>query len=335
VSLLGVKGWGDDVVPWSWAHLGEISPGTIAIDVPNYMTRRLSVIKSTKPNSDGRIPLMHVGMFFSLVKSTLSNHILPVYIFDGPPETRKREPNPELIKRAAELYREFTLDRDPYDEEISRALWKSKALRMYFASEHLKSLASVVGVPSITAPSESEMLGAALCRDGVVDTVLSNDVDTLLFGSPHVTKQFQSSNGRILRVKLTELESRIALDIELLRDLAILCGCDFHKEGVKGIGPRKGAILLQRHGGLVEVLKSKGFNHSQREGYIEAREIFDEPSYLTTDTYRFGLNPPIVPKLVRILTPVMQEDAVKSMVQKMIRLWKGFGNRQSTLEQWL
>jgi flap endonuclease-1 len=313
----------------------EISPGTIAIDVPNYLTRRLSVIKSAKPPPDGRIPLMHVGTFFSLIRATLSNHILPVFLYDGPPETRKREPNPELVKRAADLYRDFTLDGDPYNEEISSALWKSKALRMYFASEHLKTLGSVVGVPSITAPSESEMLGAAMCRDGVVDTVVSNDVDTLLFGSPHVTKQLQTSNRRILRVKLSELESHIGLDIELLRDLAILWGCDFHKEGVKGIGPRKGRILLQRHGGLIEVLKSKGLTHSQREEYVRAREIFDEPTYLSTDTYRFGLNPPIVPKLVRILTPVMAEDAVESMVQKMVRLWKGFGNRQSTLEQWL
>ncbi|MFW9767659.1 MAG: hypothetical protein ACFFF9_15845 [Candidatus Thorarchaeota archaeon] len=330
-----MKGWGDDVVPWSWTDLSEISPGTIAIDVPNYLTRRLSVIKSSKPPPDGRIPLMHVGTFFSLIRATLSNQILPVLLYDGPPESRKREPNPELVKQAADLYREFTLDRDPYNEEISSVLWKSDALRMYFASEHLKALGSVVGVPSITAPSESEMLGAALCRDEVVDTVVSNDVDTLLFGSPHVTKQLQSSNGRILRVKLTDLESHIGLDLELVRDLAILCGCDFHKEGVKGIGPRKGAILLQRHGGLVEVLKSKGLTYSQREEYVRAREVFDEPTYLSTDTYRFTLNPPIVPKLVRILTPVMAEDAVENLVQKMVRLWKGFGNHQSTLEQWL
>ena len=335
MKQLGVKGWGDDVVPWSWSDIGEISPGTMAIDVPNYLTRRLSVIKSAKPPPDGRMPLMHVGTFFSLTRATLGNHILPVYIFEGPPETRKRDPNPDLVRKAADLYRDFTKERDPYNEEISRELWNSRALRMYFASEHLKELGSVVGVPTVTAPSESEMLGAAMCRDEIVDTVVSNDVDTLLFGSPHVTKQFQSSNGRILRARLVDLESRMDLDLELLRDLAILCGCDFHKEGVKGIGPRKGALLLQRHGGLVEVLKSKGFTHSQREEYVRAREVFDEPTFLSTDRYRFTLNPPIVPRLVRLLTPIMSEEAVENMVQKMVRLWKGFGTRQSTLEQWL
>jgi len=70
-------------------------------------------------------------------------------------------------------------------------------------------------------------------------------------------------------------------------------------------------------------------------GFIDPREVFDEPTFLSTDTYRFGLNPPIVPKLVRLLTPIMAEDAVESLVQKMVRLWKDFGSRQSTLEQWL
>jgi flap endonuclease-1 len=313
--------------------MDEITPGAIAIDVPNYLTRRLSVIRGKTP-PDGRIPLAHVGTFFSLVKATLSNHILPVFVFDGPPETRKRDPNPELVKRATDLFKEFSKEGDPFNEEISSVLWNSQALRMYFAAEHLKALGSVVGVPCVTAPTEAEMLGAAMCRDNLVETVVSNDVDTLLFGSPHVTKQLQSSNGRILRARLEDMESNIGLDLEQLRDLAVLCGCDFHKEGVKGIGPRKGVLLLQRHGGLVEVLKAKGFSHSQREEFVRAREIFDEPNYLSTENNTLTLNPPIVPKLTRLLTPVMAEAAAEYMVQKVIRLWKSFGNRQSTLEQW-
>ncbi|MHA2078709.1 MAG: hypothetical protein ACW99X_14045, partial [Candidatus Thorarchaeota archaeon] len=134
----------------------------------------------------------------------MSNHILPVFVFDGPPETRKRDPNPELVKRATDLFKEFSKEGDPFNEEISSALWNSQALRMYFAAEHLKALGSVVGVPCVTAPTEAEMLGAAMCRDNLVETVVSNDVDTLLFGSPHVTKQLQSSNGRILRARLED-----------------------------------------------------------------------------------------------------------------------------------
>ncbi|MHA1963179.1 MAG: hypothetical protein ACXACG_00530 [Candidatus Thorarchaeota archaeon] len=330
---MGVKNWNDSIVPWRWAGLEEISPGTVAIDVPNYLTRRLVVMKTTK-SPDGRLPLTHVGTFLSLIRSALSVHILPVMIFDGPPESRKRAPNPELIQTANGLYKEFVKEGDPYNEEISEALWKSRALRMYFAVEHVKDLARFIGIPTITAPSEAEMMAAAMCRDDLVDSVVSNDVDALLFGSTHVTKQLQISNSRILRARLEELETHMELDLERLRDLAVLCGCDFH-EGVKGIGPRKGVILLQRHGGLLEVLKAKGFRHANREDFIRAREVFDEPSYLSTDGIDLRLNPPIVPKLSRSLRMVMSANVAEASVEKILKLWKGFGTRQSSLEQWI
>ena len=329
---MGVKNW-NSVIPWRWAGLEEISPGTIAIDVPNYLTRRLTVMKTTKL-PDGRLPLAHVGTFLSLVKATLNSNILPVMIFDGPPESRKRTPNPELIQTANRLYQEFVKDGDPYNENISEALWKSRAMRMYFAANHIKDLACVIGTPTITAPSEAEMMAAAMCRDNLVETVVSNDVDALLFGSPHVTKQLQVSNSRILRVRLQELEVQVQLDLERLRDLAVLCGCDFH-EGAKGIGPRKGALLLQRHGGLLAVLKAIGVTYSMREDFTRAREVFDEPSYLSTDDIDLRLNPPIVPKLTRSLRMIMSENAVETTVEKILKLWKGFGTRQSSLEQWI
>lgn len=330
---MGVKKWNDSVIPWRWAGVEEIGPGKIAIDIPNYLTRRLLVMKTTK-SPDGRLPLTHVGTFLSLIKSTLSVHILPASIFDGPPESRKRAPNPELIQTANRLYKEFVKEGDPYNEDISETLWKSRAVRMYFAIEHVKDLARVIGVPTITAPSEAEMMAAAMCRDSLVNTVVSNDVDALLFGSPHVTKQLQVSNNRILRVRLEELETHMQLDLERLRDLAVLCGCDFH-EGAKGIGPRKGALLLQRHGGLLAVLKAIGTTYSMREDFIRAREVFDEPFYLSTDGIDLKLNPPIVPKLTRSLRMVMSENAVQTTVEKILRLWKGFGTQQSSLEQWI
>ena len=329
---MGVKNWGD-VIPWKWGSSTEIAPGTIAIDVPNYLSRRISVIRQN-PEQDGRLPLTHVGLFISLVKVTLSNHVLPVFILDGPPETRKRKPNPELVQKASDIYKKFQRDGDPYDEDLATQLWNSPALRMYFAAEHMRDLGKVVGVPVLTAPSEAEMFAAVLCRDGVANTVVSNDADALLFGSPHVTKQMQLSNGKILRTTLSEFEETLQLDLEHLRDLAIVCGCDFHEQGVKGIGPRRGAVLLQKHGGLEGLLKARGFVASERIDYIEAREVFDEASYLSADNMEFKLNPPIVPKVLRSLETVMPTESAEITTQKITNLWRTFGNRQSTLEQW-
>jgi flap endonuclease-1 len=331
---MGVKKWGNDVIPWKWTTTSFIAPGTVAIDVPNYLARRLSVLHN-KRREDGKLPMSHVGLFLKLVIATLSSHILPVFVFDGPPESRKRSPNPSLVEKATCLYRTFQHEGDPFNEEVSRELWMSPALRAYFAAEHLRDLGSMVGVPTITAPSEAEMFAAVLCRDGVAKTVVSNDSDALLFGSPHVTKQMQLSTGRILCVTLLDFENNLGLDIELIRDLAIISGCDFHKVGVRGIGVRRGVALLQRYRGLIGVLKAQGYTSSERREFIEAREVFDEASFISADKTSVCLNPPLVSKVKRALETLMPSEQAEDFTSRIISLWRSFGNRQSTLEQWL
>ena len=334
MSSMGVKNWGDDVIPWKWISASFVTPGAIAIDVPNYFTRRLVVMRENSER-EGRIPLNHIGMFLSLHKVALCAHILPVFIFDGPPELRKRNPNPGLVEKASSFYKTFQQEGDPFNEEISAELWRSPALRAYFAAAHLKDFGSIVGVPMLTAPSEAEMFAAVLCRDGAVKTVVSNDADALLFGSPHVTKQMQLSSGRILSVALTDFEKHLGLDVELLRDLAVVSGCDFHKKGVRGIGVKRGTVLLRRYGGLEGLLKAHGYSHAERSEFIEAREVFDEASYMSAKDLCLTLNPPLVSKVIRTLETIMSSERAETIASKIVSLWRGFSNRQSTLEQWL
>ncbi|MFW9888374.1 MAG: hypothetical protein ACFFER_09340 [Candidatus Thorarchaeota archaeon] len=330
---MGVTGW-SNLVPWVWVKTNEVTPGNIAIDMPNYLTRRASVIPPSKRDG-GRIPLHHAGITLSLIRMCMKNALLPVLVYDGPPERLKRNPNPELILTAQSFYKQFKETRDPFDEEIAKSLKKSPSLRMYFAIEHTRELARVLGVPAISAPSEAEMFSAALCRDGLVNTVVSNDSDALLFGSPHVTKQLQLSRGLIQRAILADLECTTGLDIERLRDLAMICGCDFHKQGVKGIGPRKGIILLQRHGGLESLLKARGYGSIERREFMNGRVAFDEASYISTNGIVLDLNPPLVSKLMGLLTIFMVEERAEQIKLQFMRLWKQFGTHQETLEQWL
>ncbi len=328
---MGVKGW-NNVIPWQWAELSDLYIPKIAIDAPNYMMRRASNIRSRQSN---RTPMTHIHLAFGLIRQALKRHMLPVLIFDGPPETLKRKPNPQLITAAQMLYERFLLKQDMYDRKIVESLQENPAVRMYFAVNHIKDLCRAIGVPAITAPSEAEMFGAVLCRDGLVGTVVSNDADALLFGSPHVTKSLQLSKGKMECTTLSELERTLNLDIELLRDLAIVCGCDFHKKGVKGLGPRKGSIELQRYGGLRYLLKARGLTPSEREEYIRAREVFDEPSYMSTNGVDLTLKPPVVTRLTRILGLAWGREKAETKTKEIVRLWKKFGKEQSTLESFV
>ncbi|MBD3406886.1 MAG: hypothetical protein GF411_12285 [Candidatus Lokiarchaeota archaeon] len=329
---MGVKGW--NFIPWRWVELDEIIQGPIAIDVPNYLTRRLTVFRSQRIQN-GRIPLQHVSVILSIIKSALAHKITPLFLFDGPPESLKRKPNPSLLIEAQNLYKEFRKTNDAFDDSISERLYNSPAIRMYFVMEHTKDIASYCGIPVIRSPSEAELFGALLCKQKLATTVVSNDVDALLFGSHHVTKQLQFSKEMIHRTTISDLKDVLNLNLSQLRDLAILCGCDFYPSGLKGIGPRKGAALLNRHGNLSNVLDSQGIYGVEKEDMIRAREVFDEASYLSIHGVNTSLRPPLVSKLENILHPVLGSDRANTWAYEMVSLWKRFRVKQATLDKWI
>ena len=328
---MGVTGW--NFIPWKHVGIDEISPRVIAIDTPNYMIRRLQSFEYGKQGNSERIPTSHIGIVTGIVRQALKHNIVPVFIFDGPPESLKRPANPELITKAATLYTSFRQKRDVYDSKLAEQLHQNNALRWYFAVSHLKELLSALGIPSFTAASEAEMTAAVLSRDGIVGTVVSNDADAILFGATHVTKTLHLTKGEIERVTQGEMENALGLDLESLRDLAVVCGCDFY-EGVKGVGTKRGAVLLNQHGGLDALLKARGFTVSEREPAILAREVFDEPNYISTNGVRTTLDPPLRSKVEVVLSPIWGSERTEKYVREITRLWKEFGREQSSLERW-
>lgn len=327
---MGVKRF--NVVPWAWVESHEII-GAIAVDAPNYIARRTSVLRRKNSNRD-RVPLEHLFMGFGLIKTALRNKVLPILVFDGPPESLKREPNPELVVEASEVYSQFSREGNPYDEDVAGRLSNSPALRMYFAAAHLRDLGRAMGVPTLTAPSEAEMLCAAMCRNSLVKTVVSNDADALLFGSPHVTNHMELSRGRICRATLRDLEDSLGLSLDKLRDLAVICGCDFYNQGVKGVGPHRGAILLKRFGNLETVLRSRGYTPAEREPLLLAREVFEETAYISPVSQDTTLRPPMVSRLASLLQPCYGQERSETAAEQMVRVWREFGRQQATLEQW-
>jgi flap endonuclease-1 len=327
---MGVKHF--NFIEWQWVDYSEII-GAVAIDVPNYLARRLSV-RRLRSGMKLAVPVGHVSVVMSLILHMLRCKMLPVFIFDGPPEVMKRDPLPDLVRRASSLYEVFTADRNPHDEELIRVLAGSPALQSYFMAEHIRQIGRLSGVPVVTAPSEAEMFAAVLCRERLVQSVVSNDVDTLLFGSPHVTKGLKLSSGLINRTTLGAAEEASGLDLERLRDLAIVCGCDFFPAGLKGIGLRKGILMLKRYGSLESVLKRGGMGIADIEQALRARETFSEVHYISTRDVDFRLHPPLTPRLVHLLTLSFGEERATEYSDRILRAWKEFGKTQTTLDQW-
>ncbi|KAH0600700.1 hypothetical protein MHUMG1_01699 [Metarhizium humberi] len=106
-----------------------------------------------------------------------------------------------------------------------------------------KHLIRLFGFPTHDAPGEGEAECALLQRHGIVDAVLSEDVDTIMFGCTKTLRNW-SSEGKTstapTHVSLYDVEDMALGDLGLDREgmvlVALMSGGDYLPDGVPGCG---------------------------------------------------------------------------------------------------
>ncbi|KAF2130452.1 flap structure-specific endonuclease-like protein [Dothidotthia symphoricarpi CBS 119687] len=107
-----------------------------------------------------------------------------------------------------------------------------------------KQLLKQFGYPIHLAPGEAEAECALLQREGIVDAVLSEDVDTLMFGSGVTIRNWspEKSGNTPTHVNVYDaVETKAgpsALDREGMILVALMSGGDYVPEGIPGCGPK-------------------------------------------------------------------------------------------------
>ncbi|KAL7386323.1 hypothetical protein ABVT39_006732 [Epinephelus coioides] len=201
------------------------------------------------------------GLFFRTL-TFLEHDIKPVFVFDGKPPGEKTA----VLKKRAEA-----------------AGWKSHN-HTGIASSQTKDcfqLLKLLGVPVIQAPGDAEAMCAHLVRDGTVNAVASEDMDTLPFGASILIRQLNAKkDSEVIEYSLPKLLERLQISHKEFVDLCILLGCDYCDK-IAGLGPKRALTLIQKHRTIENVVL-----HVNREThpvphfwkYKEARTIFlDEP----------------------------------------------------------
>jgi Holliday junction resolvase YEN1 len=100
------------------------------------------------------------------------------------------------------------------------------------------------GFPWHVAPGEAEAECALLQREGIVDAVLSEDVDTLMFGSGVTLRNWTSDSGsnktptHVNVYKAEETLKSSGLDGQGMVLVALMSGGDYVPEGIPGCGPK-------------------------------------------------------------------------------------------------
>jgi holliday junction resolvase YEN1 len=100
----------------------------------------------------------------------------------------------------------------------------------------IKSLIRAFGYEIWTAPGEAEAECAFLQQRGAVDLVLSEDVDSLMFGATKVVREIPGKDRNAVMVY--EGLEKVGLDRDRLVLVALMSGGDYMPSGLFGFGPK-------------------------------------------------------------------------------------------------
>jgi flap endonuclease-1 len=275
--------------------IADLSGKKLAVDSFNMLYQFLTTIRqqdgSPLTNSKGKITSHISGLFFRTTKLMREN-IKLAFVFDGvSPELKKeeRQRRNELKKDAEEKYQEALQKEDI--ELMRKYAARSTRLTAEMIIES-KQLLSALGLPVIEAPSEGEAQASYMVRKGDFYAVMSQDTDSLIFGSPRVVKNLSISGKKKVKsayqninpelIELEENLSALHIDREQLIIISILCGTDFNIGGVKGIGPKKAVDLVKKHGKDFDAI----FRDQPWEFPFSWKEVYDTIHDIkTTDGY--------------------------------------------------
>ena len=238
---------------------------TLALDGNGELYQFLALIRlrdgTPLRDAAGRITSHLSGLFFRTTRLIAEHRINLVFVFDGapPPEKARELDRRRAVKAEFERERAEAIARGDLRAAYAKATMTSRLTREMAAEAH--ELLTLMGLPTVQAPSEGEAQAAHLARAGDAWAAASKDYDTLLFGTPRLLRflgvggrEFLPSKGifRPLVPEVIDLEEQLAawqITRDGLIDLALLVGTDFN-EGVRGIGPKKALGLVRRYGAI-------------------------------------------------------------------------------------
>lgn len=248
-----------DILISSEVELSDLSGKKVAVDAYNTIMQFLSTIRlpdgSPLRDSKGNITSHLSGLFYRNM-NILKAGVKPVYVFDGPEKPFKEYVVAERIerrKKAEEKYKEAI---QAGDIETAAMHATQTAQLTSDIIEESKELLEALGIPWIQAPSEGEAQCAFLAKKGDVYATVSQDFDSLLFGSPILIRNLNIVGRRKLpkkhiwvkikpeRYDLQENLHALHINQEQLITIALLVGTDYNP-GIPGFGPKRALALVK------------------------------------------------------------------------------------------
>ena len=212
-------------------------PQTLAVDLSIWICESLTAFGMSEQNAN---PALH--LVFTRTMKLLNLGVNLVVVIEGKQRIR------DFSGDTADKFRK---------RRSGTAFWK--------ACQDCQTMLELLGVPVVRAKSEGEALCALLCQRGIVDGVISNDGDCLVFGAKVIYTKYSNENldnGRVIRYDLDCLyavveasddtdfvaseNGTLKLSRADLISFALLTGSDLVGAGLPKVGHKKAIRFIHK-----------------------------------------------------------------------------------------
>jgi flap endonuclease-1 len=316
------------------------------VDAFNTIHQFLATIRGSTgellANSHGEITSHLSGLFYRNI-NLLAEGIKLVYVFDGvssPLKTNEIQRRHQIKEIATEKY-EKALVQGKLEE--ARKYSQATSVLTNKMIEESNKLLSLLGIPTIQAPSEGEATAANLTNTDLVQICASQDYDSILFGARRLVRNITISGKRKVPNRnayidvpleifhLEDILNHTKLTNEQLVDVGILIGTDYNSGGIPGIGPKTALKLIQKYSKLENIDQLQ--EPLSNVPYEEIRELFLKPKVANVRSDDIKFEPVDNDKLIEFLCTEknFSSDRVNSALQKIQNSDK---NKNQSLEKW-
>ncbi len=242
-------------------------------------------------------------------------------------------------------YKEGILSGDEWEMAVKASVDEVKGFQekverkiIHIRLEHInaaKELLGYFGVPCIVAQSEAESLCAVLCKKGIVDATISEDMDVLATGGCILLKNFSmEKGGRVTEVCLKGVLDGLEMTFDEFLDMCILCGCDYTGK-IGGIGPMNAYKLIKDYKSLdaaMPHIRANGKYHVPEDfDYVTSRMLFktacetDDFAKYEQDVLQTPMNVSAILEFLKVKCPKLKGKILEEIAE----LGKDYKNEKS------
>ena len=233
-QTLGVDGFG-------WLHRGAVACSyQLGFDIPT---------------------TQYVAFFVNRVRMLLDFGITPYIIFDGDSVPSKAGTNAKRRKDREEARaRGLALARCGKKDLAQQEFQKSVTVTPQMTFEVIEAMRRM-NVRILVAPYEADAQLAYLEKEGIIDGILSEDSDLLVFGAKKLITKLDQ-HGSCVEINRGDLilnkdVSFAGWSDSMFRRMAILSGCDY-LPNINGVGLRTAHGFVKKHKEIAKVTRVMG-----------------------------------------------------------------------------